>query len=124
MAKQQSFQDKATKAAQMKGAKCPVCGTIFQPILGSKVEHFEGDKVERIEIDRDVQRWGRNWHRGRREGGVQDYGHARRAFRLALDIRRTDAGGWLETAAVHHAESAKMADLPHRLPMPDPRAGR
>jgi uncharacterized OB-fold protein len=33
MAKQQSFQDKATKAAQMKGAKCPVCGTIFQPIL-------------------------------------------------------------------------------------------
>jgi uncharacterized OB-fold protein len=33
MAKQQSFQDKATKAAQMKGAKCPVCGSIFQPIL-------------------------------------------------------------------------------------------
>ena len=33
MAKQQSFADKATKAAQMKGAKCPVCGTIFQPIL-------------------------------------------------------------------------------------------
>ena len=33
MAKQQSFQDKATKAAQMKGAKCPVCGTIFQPVL-------------------------------------------------------------------------------------------
>ena len=33
MAKQQSFQDKATKAAQMKGAKCPVCGAIFQPIL-------------------------------------------------------------------------------------------
>jgi hypothetical protein len=33
MAKQQSFADKATKAAQMKGAKCPVCGAIFQPIL-------------------------------------------------------------------------------------------
>jgi uncharacterized OB-fold protein len=33
MAKQQSFADKATKAAAMKGAKCPVCGTIFQPIL-------------------------------------------------------------------------------------------
>ncbi len=32
MAKQQSFADKATKAAQMKGAKCPVCGTIYQPI--------------------------------------------------------------------------------------------
>jgi uncharacterized OB-fold protein len=33
MAKQQSFADKATKAAQMKGSKCPVCGTIFQPVL-------------------------------------------------------------------------------------------
>jgi hypothetical protein len=33
MAKQQSFADKATKAAQQKGAKCPVCGTIRQPIL-------------------------------------------------------------------------------------------
>lgn len=33
MAKQQSFQDKATKAATMKGAKCPVCGAIYQPIL-------------------------------------------------------------------------------------------
>lgn len=33
MAKQQSFADKAAKAAQMKGAKCPVCGAIFQPIL-------------------------------------------------------------------------------------------
>ncbi len=29
------------------------------------------------------------------------------------------AGGWLETAAVDHAESGKMADLPRRLPMPD-----
>jgi hypothetical protein len=33
MAKQQTFADKATKAAQMKGAKCPVCGTIYTPIL-------------------------------------------------------------------------------------------
>lgn len=33
MAKQQSFADKATKAATMKGAKCPVCGAIYQPIL-------------------------------------------------------------------------------------------
>jgi len=33
MAKQQSFADKAAKAHQMKGAKCPVCGTIYQPIL-------------------------------------------------------------------------------------------
>jgi hypothetical protein len=33
MAKQQTFQDKAAKAAAMKGSKCPVCGTIFQPIL-------------------------------------------------------------------------------------------
>lgn len=33
MAKQQSFADKATKAAQQKGAKCPVCGTIFTPTL-------------------------------------------------------------------------------------------
>jgi hypothetical protein len=33
MAKQQSFADKATKAAAQRGAKCPTCGTIFQPIL-------------------------------------------------------------------------------------------
>ena len=33
MAKQQSFADKATKAATMKGAKCPVCGAIYQPVL-------------------------------------------------------------------------------------------
>jgi len=33
MAKQQSFADKASKAAAMKGSKCPVCGTIYQPIL-------------------------------------------------------------------------------------------
>lgn len=33
MAKQQTFADKAAKAAAMKGAKCPVCGEIFQPLL-------------------------------------------------------------------------------------------
>jgi hypothetical protein len=33
MAKQQSFADKAAKAAMMKGTKCPVCGEIRQPLL-------------------------------------------------------------------------------------------
>ncbi|MBM2845626.1 MAG: hypothetical protein HW407_938 [Bacteroidetes bacterium] len=33
MAKQQSFADKATKAAAQRGSKCPTCGSIFQPIL-------------------------------------------------------------------------------------------
>jgi hypothetical protein len=33
MAKAQSFADKALKASLIKGAKCPVCGTIRQPIL-------------------------------------------------------------------------------------------
>ena len=33
MAKQQSFADKAAKAAAIKGSKCPVCGEIFQPML-------------------------------------------------------------------------------------------
>jgi uncharacterized OB-fold protein len=33
MAKQQTFADKATKAAAMKGSKCPTCGAIYQPIL-------------------------------------------------------------------------------------------
>ena len=33
MAKQQTFADKATKAALIKGSKCPVCGTVYQPIL-------------------------------------------------------------------------------------------
>jgi uncharacterized OB-fold protein len=42
MAKQQSFADKATKAAQMKGAKCPVCGTVYQPI---KLVSSERSKV-------------------------------------------------------------------------------
>ncbi|MBP1649401.1 MAG: hypothetical protein H6Q30_2846 [Bacteroidetes bacterium] len=42
MAKQQSFADKATKAATMKGSKCPVCGVIFQPI---KMVSSERSKV-------------------------------------------------------------------------------
>jgi uncharacterized OB-fold protein len=33
MAKQQSFADKAAKAAMAKGSKCPKCGEVFQPIL-------------------------------------------------------------------------------------------
>jgi len=33
MAKQQTFADKATKAAAQKGSKCPTCGAIYQPIL-------------------------------------------------------------------------------------------
>jgi hypothetical protein len=33
MAKQQSFADKAAKMSAVKGAKCQVCGAIFQPIL-------------------------------------------------------------------------------------------
>jgi uncharacterized OB-fold protein len=33
MAKQQSFADKAAKAAAVKGSKCPKCGEIFQPLL-------------------------------------------------------------------------------------------
>jgi hypothetical protein len=33
MAKQQTFADKAAKAALMKGSKCPNCGEIYQPIL-------------------------------------------------------------------------------------------
>jgi uncharacterized OB-fold protein len=39
VAKQQTFADKAAKAAQMKGAKCPVCGTIFQPLLTVSSEY-------------------------------------------------------------------------------------
>ncbi len=33
MAKAQSFADKAAKAAMQKGAKCPKCDAILQPIL-------------------------------------------------------------------------------------------
>ena len=41
MAKQQSFADKATKVGAMKGAKCPVCGAIYQPILMVSSERSE-----------------------------------------------------------------------------------
>lgn len=33
MAKQTSFAAKVAKAAATKGVKCPVCGTVLQPIL-------------------------------------------------------------------------------------------
>jgi hypothetical protein len=33
MARAQSFADKAAKSAQVKGKKCPVCDTVFQPVL-------------------------------------------------------------------------------------------
>jgi len=33
MAKQQSFADKATKAAMQHGKKCQTCGSIKQPVL-------------------------------------------------------------------------------------------
>lgn len=33
MAKQQTFADKAAKAAKDKGARCPKCDTIKQPLL-------------------------------------------------------------------------------------------
>jgi hypothetical protein len=33
MAKQQSFADKATKAAKQNGRKCPKCENIYEPIL-------------------------------------------------------------------------------------------
>lgn len=39
MAKQQTFADKAAKAAAIKGSKCPACGSIFQPILMVTSEH-------------------------------------------------------------------------------------
>ncbi len=39
MAKQQTFADKVMKAAAMKGAKCPVCGTIYQPLLTVSSEY-------------------------------------------------------------------------------------
>lgn len=41
MAKQQSFADKATKAAHSKSAKCPVCGTIYQPLLTVSSEYSQ-----------------------------------------------------------------------------------
>jgi hypothetical protein len=33
MARQQSFAAKVAKAAATKGVKCPVCDTVYQPIL-------------------------------------------------------------------------------------------
>ena len=33
MAKQHTFADKMSKIGAAKGAKCPVCDTVFQPIL-------------------------------------------------------------------------------------------
>jgi len=38
MAKQQTFQDKVTKAAAQAGKKCPKCGAIRLPILYVKSE--------------------------------------------------------------------------------------
>jgi hypothetical protein len=38
MAKQQTFQDKVTKAAAQAGKKCPKCGAIRMPILFVKSE--------------------------------------------------------------------------------------
>jgi hypothetical protein len=42
MAKQQSFADKAAKAATEKGVKCPVCGTTLQPVLMVTSEKSRG----------------------------------------------------------------------------------
>jgi len=33
MAKQQSFAEKAAKGTAARGKKCPVCGTVLQPVL-------------------------------------------------------------------------------------------
>jgi hypothetical protein len=44
MAKQQSFADKVAKAGAMKGAKCPVCDTIFQPLLVVTSEKSSGSE--------------------------------------------------------------------------------
>jgi hypothetical protein len=33
MAKAQSFADKAKKGTEARGKKCPVCGSVFQPVL-------------------------------------------------------------------------------------------
>ncbi|MGA9116472.1 MAG: hypothetical protein WB626_06835 [Bacteroidota bacterium] len=44
MAKQQSFADKAMKGAAAKGAKCPTCGTVFQPVLMVASEYAPGSR--------------------------------------------------------------------------------
>jgi len=33
MAKAQTFADKAKKGIEARGKKCPVCGSVFQPVL-------------------------------------------------------------------------------------------
>jgi len=54
MAKQQSFQDKVTKAAAQSGKKCPKCGAIRMPILYVKSEASKHGSVRfsnrRIEV--------------------------------------------------------------------------
>ena len=54
MAKQQSFQDKVTKAAAQSGKKCPKCGAIRMPILYVKSEPSKHGSVRfsnrRIEV--------------------------------------------------------------------------
>jgi uncharacterized OB-fold protein len=45
MAKAQSFAEKAAKASQIKGSKCPVCGTVRQPILMVTSERSSASKA-------------------------------------------------------------------------------
>ncbi|MDH4070482.1 MAG: hypothetical protein OEV30_08660 [Ignavibacteria bacterium] len=44
MAKQQSFADKVTKAGAIRGSKCGVCGSIFQPLLVVSSERSDAKK--------------------------------------------------------------------------------
>ncbi len=44
MAKQQSFADKAAKSGMVRGKKCPVCGTVFQPVLFVSSERSKGSR--------------------------------------------------------------------------------
>ncbi len=48
MAKTQSFADKVAKAALSRGTKCPVCGTIRQPVLLVKSERSAAAKTWRF----------------------------------------------------------------------------
>ncbi len=48
MAKAQSFADKVSKAALSKGAKCPVCGVVRQPILLVSSERSTASKTWRF----------------------------------------------------------------------------
>jgi hypothetical protein len=45
MAKAQSFAEKASKAAMVKGSKCPICGTVRQPILLVSSERSASSKA-------------------------------------------------------------------------------